>query len=73
MMTVCVLWSLLLLWFGMLQTQEYSIGKNLLCLLGTVIGMLLILFLCFLVMLLFQQLFSFLVSIFDEIVLRLGL
>lgn len=67
----CTLWSGLILWFGMLQTQEYSIGKNLACLLGTVVGILLILFLCFLVMLLFQQLGTFIYSLFDEIVLRI--
>jgi len=71
--TACTLWSGLVLWFGMLQAQDYSIGKNLACLLGTVVGMLLILFLAFLVMLLFQQLGTFVYSLFDELVLRFGL
>lgn len=69
--TAFTIWSALILWFGMLQTQEYSIGKNLACLIGTAIGMLLILFLCFLIILLFQQLFAFIESIIDEVMLRI--
>lgn len=65
------IWSALVLWFGMLQTQEYTILKNLLCLIATVIGMILVLFLCFLVIMLFQQLGQFLKSLFDELVLRI--
>lgn len=69
----CTLWAGLVLWFGLLQAQEYTVGKNFACLIGTAVGMLLILFLCFLVMLLFQQLWEFLYSLYDEIVLRIRL
>lgn len=65
------IWSAMVLWFGMLQTQEYTILKNLLCLIATVIGMVLILFLGFLVTMLFQQLGEFIKSLFDELVLRI--
>jgi hypothetical protein len=68
----CTIWSGLVLWFGMLQIQEFTVSKNLACLLGTVIGMILILFLCFLILLLFQQLFAFISSIIDEVMLRFG-
>ena len=72
MITGCVIWSGLVLWFGMLQAQEFTIGKNMACLIGTAVGMVLILFLCFLILLLFQQLFAFLSSIVDEVMLRFG-
>jgi len=71
MMTGCAIWSGLILWFGMLQVQEFSIGKNIACILGTLIGMLLILFLSFLVILLFQELFAFIKSIINELILRI--
>ena len=71
MMTGCAIWSGFILWFGMLQVQEFSIGKNIACILGTVIGMLLILFLSFLVILLFQELLAFIKSIINELILRI--
>ena len=69
--TGCAIWSGLILWFGMLQTQEYTPGKNLACLIGTAVGMALILFLCFLVILLFRELFAFVGSVVNEILLRI--
>lgn len=69
---LCTIWSGLLLWFGMLQTQEFTIIKNFLNLLVTALGILLVMFLCFLVMLLFQELFAFIWSLAEEIFMRLG-
>jgi ABC-type multidrug transport system fused ATPase/permease subunit len=73
MMAGCAIWSGLIFWFGMLQVQEYSAGKNLACMIGTVIGMMLIMFLCFLLILLFKELFAFIASIVNEIMIRTGM
>ncbi len=69
--TVCLLWTGLLLWFGLLQTQEFTVKKNILCLLCTAAGMMLLLILGFLVMLLFQELFSFISEFGGELFQRI--
>ncbi len=68
----CLLWSALLLWFGLLQTQEFTVKKNILCILCTVAGMALLLLLGFLVIMLFQELFIFLGDFGKELLQRLA-
>jgi len=68
----CLLWSALILWFGLLQTQEFTIKKNFLAILCTIVGMALLLLLGFLVILLFQELFVFVAEFFEELLQRLG-
>ena len=63
-------YSLLLMVDGMMQIHRYSFGKVLIVLVVSVVGMFLILFLCFLVMILFQQLGSFITSVAEEIMMR---
>lgn len=73
LMIVGVLWS-----FGMLMTafmtfHEFEVGKALLSLLITFIGMFLIVFLVFLLYSLFQQVVSTVLTIFNEISFRIRL
>ena len=65
-----MLWSVFLLFHGMMQIHSYSFAKTLFCLIGSVIGIALLLFLSFLLLLLFQQMFTFLSSVYEEIMLR---
>lgn len=67
---VGLLWMALIIWFGTLEAQEYTIRKNIACLLLTLAGIVLIIALCFLIILLFQQLFSFIGSVVSEILMR---
>lgn len=69
---LCLLWSGLLLWFGLLQTQEFTVKKNILCILCTVAGMALLLLLGFLVIMLFQEFFVFLGDFGKELLQRLA-
>ena len=66
-----LLWTAALLILGMVQIHAYTLKKTLLSLLGSFIGIILLIFLSFLLILLFQQIFSFLSSVFEEILLRL--
>ena len=66
-----MLWSVFLLFHGMMQIHSYSFAKTLFCLIGSVIGIALLLFLSFLLLLLFQQMFTFLSSVYEEIMLRM--
>ena len=64
------IWMFLILFFGMMQIHQYDFGKTLITILFTVVGVIVILFLCFLVLVLFEQLFSFVSSVVEEAVFR---
>ena len=63
-------WSLILMIQAMRAAHQYSFGKTLLSMVGTVIVMLLILFLAVLLISLFQQLYVFIYQIYTEILYR---
>ncbi len=67
----CLIWTVLILWFGMLEIQEFTIKKNLLSFLCTALGVALVVVLCFLGILLVQELFTFLGTVFAEFIERL--
>lgn len=64
-----VLWSFVMLLIGLMQTHEYTLGKTLLSVVFTVIAMLIILFLMLLFFSLMEQVWSFFVSIYNELML----
>lgn len=66
-----VLWTGFLLLFGMMQVHRYDFKKTVFSIIGSFIGLVLILFLSFLVILLFQQMGDFLKSVYREIFYRL--
>ena len=60
-------WVGLLLFFGVLVTHDYSIGKNFITVLGTIVAMLIILFVIVLFASLVVQMVTFIIAIFSEI------
>lgn len=65
-----VLYSLYLLFVGMMQIHQYGFGRMLFAIVVSVVGIFMILFLCFLIIILFQQIFSFIGSVTEEILMR---
>ena len=63
-------WSIILMIQAMRAAHQYSFGKTLVSMVGTVIVMLLILFLAVLLISLFQQLYVFIYQIYTEILYR---
>ena len=62
--TFAFIWTFVLLFFGTMVTHDYSMGKNFVTILGTVVAMACIVF----IVLLFSMLLSKLVSLFTNIV-----
>ena len=60
-------WVGFLLFFGMLTTHDYSLGKNLLITICTIVAMVVIMFVALLFTSLLAKMVSFLVSLFTEI------
>lgn len=71
--TVGVLWSFVLLFFGMKEMHQYSAGKTIWSLLLTLVGILLLLFLLFMISSLFQQMVSFVRTLTSELFYRMRL
>ena len=69
--TIGFLWAGLLLFFGMMSTHGYSFGKNILTTLGTIVGMVFIMFVAVLFTTLLSKMFTFVYGIIDEIQYRL--
>lgn len=64
------LWSALLMIMAMKAVHQYSLGKTIISMAGTLIAILAILFLLVLLISLFQQVYTFFYSIYTEIVYR---
>ncbi len=69
--TIGFFWAGLLLFFGMMSTHGYSFGKNILTVLGTIVGMVFIMFVAVLFTTLLSKMFTFVYGIIDEIQYRL--
>lgn len=65
-------WAAMLLFFGMMQTHDYWPMKNVITIIGTVIGMAFIMFIGILFTSLVQKIFSFGLTIYTELKLRAG-
>lgn len=68
---VAYIWTGLLLFFGILTVHQYTLGQNLLSVLCTLVGMIIILFIGFLLYNLFGRIIAFVGNIITEISLRL--
>lgn len=68
---IAVLWSVVLIVLGIKAIHEFSLGKTIMAVIFTVVGILIIVFLALLLWSLFQQLVSFVAAIYDEISLKL--
>lgn len=69
--TVMSLWSIILLTMSVLVVQQYTLGKTLLTMFLTVVGIACIVFLLIMFFSLFQQLYIFLDTVFRELLMRI--
>jgi hypothetical protein len=72
LMTLGYIWSGVLLFSGLMAIHQYTISKTLASLFLTVLGTLIILFLCILIFSLAQQIIGFSISLYNEILFRLS-
>jgi len=63
-------WAGMLLFFGTMVTHDYSLGKNVITVLGTILGMVIIMFIAILFSTLLSKLVSFVTNIVTEIQYR---
>ena len=68
---VCYVWVFLLIFFGTMITHDYSIGKNIITMLGTVLVMMIIMFVVILFSGLIVKMVSFVSNIVTEIRFRM--
>ena len=71
MSTLAYLWLGILLVLGMMVTHDYSVGKNLLTCLATIVGMAFIMFIGILFTSLMAKIVMFITQIVEEIAFRL--
>ena len=67
LVTIGYVWVGILLFFGMVVTHDYSIGKNFITVLGTIVAMAIIIFVIVLFSSLVAKMVSFIVAIFSEV------
>ena len=72
LVTFGYIWMGILLFFGVLVTHDYSLGKNIITILGTIVAMLIILFVAILFITLVIQMITLVVSLTSEIGNRLA-
>ena len=66
-MTIGVIWMVMLLFFGTLVTHDYSLGQNVITILGTILAMIVIMFVVILFSSLVMKMITFVIAIFKEI------
>ena len=66
-----LVWTVILIFFGMLVTHDYSISKNFITIIGTILAMAIIMFLVLLFGSLMMKMVSFVVSLVKEVANRL--
>ena len=71
LVSVCYVWLALLLFFGTMVTHDYSMTKNIGTTLGTILGMVVIMFLCALFSNLLIKMMSFISNLISEIQFRM--
>ena len=67
LVTIGYVWAGILLFFGMLVTHDYSLNKNFVVTLGTIVAMGIIMFVMILFSSLVAKMISFVVALFSEI------
>ena len=69
--TIAVIWMVLLIFFGTMVTHDYSIFKNLITIIGTIVGMAFIVFIVLLFSMLLSKLVGLVTNIITEIQYRI--
>ncbi len=59
-----------MLFFGLMMIHEYSVAKNIVTLIATILAIAVILFIIFLMATLFQQIYGFIMTVWDEFKIR---
>lgn len=67
---VCIIWTLMLIFLGMMTIHDYSLGKSILTAVLTLLGMCIILFILLLLISLMQQIFMYFYGIYKELIFR---
>lgn len=67
---ICLIWVLGLLFFGMMTIHDYSLGKSVLTVILTLLGMCIILFILLLLASLVQEVYNYFYGIYKELVFR---
>lgn len=70
LISIGYIWTAMLLFFGVMITHDYSFGKNILTVLGTLVGMIIIMFIVLLFSGLFTKITSFISNIYTELAFR---
>ena len=71
LITFGFIWTVMLLFFGTLVTHDYSLGKNVITILGTVLAMVVIMFVIILFSSLVMKMITFVIAIFKEVANRM--
>ena len=67
LVTIGFIWVIMLLFFGTLVTHDYSLGKNVITILGTILAMVIIMFVIILFGSLIMKMVTFVIAIFKEV------
>ena len=70
LMSLAFVWMAFLVFFGMMVTHDYTLGKNILTILGTIVGVAFIMFVAALFSSLLAKIVSFVVGIVQELTYR---
>lgn len=68
--SVSILWCAALLLIGMMQIHDYTMGKTILAVLATILGMVIIIVLCLLIFSMTSEAVGYVVSLIREIMIR---
>ena len=67
LIAIGLIWTLMLLFFGTLVTHDYSLGKNVITILGTILAMVVIMFVIILFFSLIMKMVTFVIAIIKEV------
>ena len=70
-LTASYIWAGMLIFFGMQVTHDYSMGKNVLTIFGTIVAMIVIMFIAILFTSLLGKMVSFITNIVTELRFRM--
>lgn len=63
-------WTLLLIFLGVLVMHQYTVSKNILSVLGSILIIACLIFLALLFLSIFQQIYDFITNVFSELIIR---
>jgi hypothetical protein len=68
LVSIGYVWAALLLFFGTVVTHDYSIGKNIITIIGTIVAMVVIMFVVILFSALVVKMASFIITVVSELI-----